>query len=156
MEYILLVESAKDGDKEALVNLIIERKSEFYNPMQKHYWILRHRVLAAVILLMVLISGLNYDVFAFYGKKILGYDQITSGSFKELNELGRGQEINKSYKFKNGTEVIVDGVMFDKNKLSIMYRIKGESKEKIQDLSMPPSLNGMFKNYEVSNKAGSK
>jgi RNA polymerase sigma factor (sigma-70 family) len=30
LEYILLVESAKNGDKEALVNLIIARKSEFY------------------------------------------------------------------------------------------------------------------------------
>jgi RNA polymerase sigma factor (sigma-70 family) len=28
--YILLVESAKSGDKEALVNLIMERKNEFY------------------------------------------------------------------------------------------------------------------------------
>jgi hypothetical protein len=126
---------------------------ETNKPTQKLYWLLRHKVMAAVILFMILISGLNYDVFAFYGKKILGYDQVTSGSFKKLNELGKGQEINESYKFKNGTEVIVDGVMFDKNKLSIMYSIKGESKEKIQDLSML-SLRGIFKTYNKSNGRG--
>lgn len=118
-------------------------------PSHKLNWFLRHKIIAAAVLLMIVISGLNYDVFAYYGKKILGYDKMSTASFKELNDLGRGQEINKSYKFKNGVEVILDGVMFDENKLTIMYRIKTESENKIKKLSAP-NLKGMFKTYRES------
>lgn len=111
------------------------------------------KVIAAAVLLVVIIYGLNYDVLPYYGKKILGYDQISSGSFKELNELGRGQEINKSYKFKNGVEVILDGVMFDENKLTVMYRVKRENGDKIENLSIS-KLKGMFKTYHMSNGHG--
>ena len=123
------------------------------NPSNKLSWFLRNKVIAAAVLLIIVITGLNYDVFAYYGKMILGYDQITSGSFKALNELGKGQEINKSYTFKNGVEVILDGVMFDDNKLTIMYRIKGEIQDKIENLSVS-DLKGMFKTYYMSSGNG--
>ena len=126
---------------------------ETQKPSHKLSWFLRHKTIAAAIILVAVMSVLNYDVFAYYGKKILGYDKITSGSFKVLNELGKGQEINKSYKFKNGTEVILDGVMFDNNKLTIMYRFIGESQDKIEDLSIS-SLKGYFKRYNMVSGQG--
>ena len=89
----------------------------------------------------------NYDVFAYYGKKILGYDEVAIGSLKELNESGRGQEINESYKFKNGTEVILDGVMIDDNKLVAMYTIKGDSIEKVEGISIN-SFKGIWNYYQ--------
>jgi hypothetical protein len=122
-------------------------------PVFKLVWFLRHKAIAVAVLLVILISGLNYDVFAYYSKKILGYDQITSNSFKTLNELGKGQEINKSYKFKNGTEVILDGVMFDENKLTLMYRIKGESEDKILNASNL-NLKGTFRTYNERSGSG--
>jgi len=119
----------------------------------KYSFFLGHKVIAAAILLLLIISGLNYDVFAYYGKKILGYDKVTAGSLKDLNEMGRGQEINKSYKFKDGTEFIVDGIMFDANKLTMMYRIKGDSEDKLSGISIL-SLKGMFKSYNYTGGIG--
>lgn len=136
-----------------LRNALYLVKSKDGKATHKFDWALKHNVVAIAILLVIIISGLNYDVFAFYGKKILGYDQISSGSIKELNELGRGQELNKSYKFKNGVEVILDGVMFDNNKTTIMYRILGESEDKIENLTIS-NMKGLFKTYSITSGHG--
>lgn len=72
-------------------------------------------IAAALILLMVCFY--SFDAIAYYGKKIIGYDNTMYGNIKELNEKGRGQEINKSYRFSDGTEIRLDGIMFDDNKL---------------------------------------
>ena len=130
---------------------LVEIKTQ--KPSHKLSWFLRHKMIAVVIMLVAVMSVLNYDVFAYYGKKIIGYDKLTSGSLKVLNELGKGQKINKSYKFKNGSEVILDGVMFDKNKLTLMYRFIGENQDKIEDLSIS-SLKGYFKTYSMSSGHG--
>lgn len=98
-------------------------------------WLMRHKGIAAVLAFFVFFSIYNYDVFAYYGKKIMGYDEVSYGSLKELNELGMGQEINKSYKFKNGTEVLLDGVMMDDNKLVVMYTVKSDNEEKTRSIN---------------------
>lgn len=110
-------------------------------------------VLAAAVVLLVTFGALNYDVFAYYGKKILGYDEVTFGSIKELNTMGMGQEINKTYTFKNGTLVTLDGVMLDDNKLIAMYSIKGDNEEKIQNLQ-PGPLEGFWGRYIMTSGRG--
>lgn len=110
----------------------------------KEIWLMRHKLVAAALIVIVFLGAYNYDVFAYYGKKILGYDEVTVGSLKELNESGKGQEINKSYKFKNGAEVILGGVILDSNKLVAMYTIKGESEEIINNFNIQ-GINGELK-----------
>jgi len=83
---------------------------------------IRGRVAAMII--VVLLLGYNLDTLAFYGKKIIGYDNIMHGTLQELNESGKGQSINKSYMFNNGIEVILDGVMLDDNNMVMFYTIK--------------------------------
>ncbi|KPU43851.1 hypothetical protein OXPF_25560 [Oxobacter pfennigii] len=112
-------------------------------------WFIKHKALAAVFLLMAFFVVYNYDVFAYYGRKVLGYDEIIYGTIKELNEMGMGQEINKSYRFKNGSEVTVDGAMLDENKLVVMYTLRGETEEGIEGLSLQP-LKGIFGSYDMS------
>ncbi|HAE91530.1 MAG TPA: DUF4179 domain-containing protein [Tissierella sp.] len=56
------------------------------------------------------------------------------GTLQELNELGKGQSINKSYTFKNGVKVTLDGIMLDDNKLIAFYAIKDPS-GKVQEIS---------------------
>lgn len=86
------------------------------------------RVVAAVIVAFLLITS-QYNVVAYYGKKILGYDVIMSDTLQKLNELGKGQEIEKSYRFKNGVEVILDGIMLDSNNLLAFYTVRDEKGE---------------------------
>jgi len=120
----------------------------------KNIWFMKHKFVAAILSFIVFLGVYNYDVFAYYGKKILGYDEIAIGSLKELNELGKGQEINKSYKFKNGAEVILDGVLLDDNKLVAMYRIKGDSEEVINEITAQDIKGGFISTYHSHSGSG--
>lgn len=106
---------------------------------------IRHKTAASVIIIFLMFSIYNFDVLAYYGRKIMGYDQVIYGSLKDLNELGEGQQIGKSYTFKNGSEVILDGVFLDENKLIAMYRIKAESQDKANSF-YPVEFSGFFYN----------
>ena len=79
----------------------------------------------AAIIVAAIILGSNIDTLAFYGKKLVGYEGIMNGTLSQLNELGKGQIIGKSYTFEDGTAVTLDGVMLDENQLLIFYTIRG-------------------------------
>jgi len=105
--------------------------------------------LIAVACLTVLLAGYNFDALAFYGKKLIGYDQVLNGTLKQLNELGKGQLIGKTHTFKNGTSVILDGVMLDDNQLLAFYTAK-DPKGKVDDIGLRVSLKGFLKEYFMS------
>ena len=100
-------------------------------------------------LIIVFIFTYNYNTFAYYGKKLLGYDTILSQTLQDLNELGKGQEIGKSVTFDNGAKIILDGIMVDDNQLLAFYRIKDPNIiEEHSNLNISPlSINGFFKEY---------
>lgn len=76
------------------------------------------------VIIIVLMIGYNVDALAYYGKQLVGYENIMNGTLKELNELNKGQIIDKSYVFDDQVEVILDGAMLDDNNLVVFYRIK--------------------------------
>ena len=49
--------------------------------------------------------GTQYNAFAFYGKKLLGFDEVINSTLKELNEQGMGQIVEKKTKLEDGTEL---------------------------------------------------
>lgn len=81
----------------------------------------------ASLVIAVLLIGYNSDTLAFYGKKLIGFDDVMTDTLKGLNELGKGQVINKSYTFKNGVKITLDGVMMDDNQLLMFYTIKSQN-----------------------------
>lgn len=87
----------------------------------------------AAVLIAALILSYSFDTIAYYGKKFIGYDEMAVGSLKQLNEEGRGQEINKSCTFSNGVVVTLDGIMFDENELVAFYKVSS-SAGKLRDL----------------------
>lgn len=86
---------------------------------------------AAGVLCFMLISY-NYNAFAFYGKKIFGYEEIMSGTMKDLNEKGMGQVIDKKKRLMDGTELSIDGIMTDANQLVMYYTLSNP--QGIEDL----------------------
>lgn len=82
---------------------------------------------AAIILISIVITGYQYNTLAYYTKKMVGYDEIMSDSLKNLNELGKGQSIEKTYTFKNGVGVTLDGVMLDDTNFIAFYTVKDPS-----------------------------
>jgi hypothetical protein len=101
----------------------------------------RGKGLIAAALIVLVICFYSYDAIAYYGKRILGYDKTMYGNIKELNEKGRGQEINKSFRFNDGTEIKLDGIIFDDNKLIAF--IKEYSIAGIDKISIDYSINGL-------------
>lgn len=117
------------------------------SPKSKGKWKIR----AAALLIAAILIGYNVDTLASYGRKIFGYNEIMDGSLKELNELGKGQIIDKSYTFKNGVEITLDGVMVDDNQLLAFYTIK-DPNGKAEDILFTPitSMDGIFgENYMI-------
>ncbi|WP_088227587.1 DUF4179 domain-containing protein [Desulfosporosinus sp. FKB] len=115
----------------------------------------RWKLSIAVVLVVFSLSAYNYDALAYYGKQLLGYDQIMNGTLKQLNELGKGQLIGKSYTFKNGFTLTLDGVMLDSNQLLLFSTLKDPA-GKIDQGDMIPmmSIKGLFGEYKENNGTG--
>lgn len=109
---------------------------------------------ALVILVAILLLGYNIDTLAFYGKKLIGYDEIMSDSLKQLNENANGQIIGKSYTFKNGVTITLDGVMIDDNQMLAFYTIKDPSGNVDEmDIGSMMFFKGILK-YDTSSGGG--
>ncbi|WP_435922540.1 DUF4179 domain-containing protein [Paenibacillus sp. DYY-L-2] len=84
----------------------------------------RWTVAAILIILVSSAVGYNYEAFAYYGKKILGFDEVMTSTLKELNDAGMGQTIGEKALLHDGTELIVNGVMGDANQLIVYYTLQ--------------------------------
>ncbi|MGF7056801.1 DUF4179 domain-containing protein [Brassicibacter mesophilus] len=135
-----------------------ELETRLYNALEdsslikpkKRKW--KVRVVAACI--AALLIGYNFNALAYYGKELLGYEQVMNGTLKKLNELGKGQHIGKSYTFKNGLTVILDGIMVDENQLLAFYTVRDPNGEidKANDPHM--SIKGLIKEYNPQSGQG--
>lgn len=107
------------------------------------------------VLIAVMLIGHNMDTLAFYGKKLIGYDGVMTDTLKKLNELGKGQSIDKSYTFKNGVTVTLDGIMLDDNQLLAFYTIK-DQRGNVDKLNIEPivSMEGKEGQYYVKSSVG--
>lgn len=116
------------------------------------------RGIAAALILLVVLAGYNFNTLAFYAKRIIGYDSLMTENLKELNKQGKGQQINQSYRFKNGVLLTVDGIMLDDNRLMMFYSLsaKGIEPSKLEMLNLSGMhLSGMFDNQFVHGGYGS-
>ncbi|KLU67629.1 hypothetical protein DEAC_c00230 [Desulfosporosinus acididurans] len=115
----------------------------------------RWKVSIAVILVAFSLIAYNYDALAYYGKQLLGYDQIMNGTLKQLNTLGKGQSIGKSYTFKNGFTLTLDGVMLDSNQLLLFSTLKAPAGElEHGDMTPMMTIKGLFGEYMENNSTG--
>lgn len=77
----------------------------------------------AALIILVLLLTYNIDTLAYYGRKLVGYENVMNGTLKELNQLGKGQSIGKSYVFDDGNKITVDEIMVDSNNMILFYTI---------------------------------
>lgn len=103
---------------EARLNNSLQNKS--FHKRKNSNWKMKIAVLAIAFML----ATYNMDALAFYGRELLGFDNIMNGTLKELNERGMGQSIEKSYTFTRGIKVTLNGVMIDDNQLLAFYTIE--------------------------------
>ena len=122
-----------------------------WNRRKKNNWKLK---LAATFIVVSLI-GYNFNALAFYGKKLIGYDQMMNGTLSQLNELGEGQVIGKSYSLKKGVTVTLSGIMLDQNQLLAFYTVD-DSSGNVDNVNLEPwmFLKGMFSEYRIKSGYG--
>ena len=108
---------------------------------------------AAAVCLIVMLLGYNFNTLAFYGQRLIGYDNIMNGTLKQLNELGKGQTIDKSYTFGNGVIVTLNGIMIDENQLLAFYSIKDPA-GMAPDISISPYFKGAVNLYHQESGQG--
>ncbi|MBU9723223.1 MULTISPECIES: DUF4179 domain-containing protein [Bacillaceae] len=80
-------------------------------------------IAASIFLVLAVGVGMNYNAFAYYGKKMIGFDDITEGSLQEVNELGMGQIIGESVMLNDTTTLVIDGMMTDDNQAIVYYTL---------------------------------
>ena len=101
------------------------------------------RARVAALIIVVLLFSYNVDTLAYYGKQLIGYENIMDGTLSELNKLGKGQIIDKSYTFNNGIKVNLDAIMLDDNNLIVFYSIY-DPKGDVENLNtVIPSVLGL-------------
>lgn len=76
-------------------------------------------VTAALALLFI---SFNMNTFAYYGKKLFGYEQLMDDTLAKLNETGAGQVVDESLVLQDGTTVTIEGVLSDANRFIIYYK----------------------------------
>jgi hypothetical protein len=107
---------------------------------------------AAVVLLVTVISGQNYNAFAYYGKQLFGFDELLQGTtLQQLNEKGMGQNINKKTMLVDGTELTLNGIMADANQFIMYYTLTNP--KGLEDMSVdafrPTKISGFLTDSNV-------
>ena len=108
------------------------------------------KIAAACILVLLIATQSN--TMANYGRRLMGYDHIMSGTLQHLDQLGKGQVINKSFQFKNGVSVTLDAIMLDENQLLAFYTLKGNGME--LDHFHTDGIEGKFVTYHPQSGTG--
>lgn len=109
----------------------------------------------AVILLLATTISFNFDTLAYYGKKIIGYDEVMNGTLKNLNELGKGQLIDETYTFENGVIFTLDGIMLDDNQLLVFYTITDPNGNVDEFIGNNINIQGRFHEIFMNSSTGS-
>ncbi|GIN73968.1 hypothetical protein J14TS2_44430 [Bacillus sp. J14TS2] len=111
-------------------------------------------LVAAALAFFTLFIGYHYNTFAFYGKKLIGFEEVMTGTLQDLNEQGMGQIIDESTDLTEGSRLYIDGVMADENQLVLYYTIKNPDGVDNENLLHLRSITGFLTNsYTVSGTA---
>lgn len=114
----------------------------------------RKFILIAAILVLSFLTAYNAQTLAYYGKQILGFDEVMGGQLQELNKAGMGQVINKTYTLKDGIEVTLNGVMSDQNQLLAYITLKSNGLDLSEYSLQSHALTGFFTRAKVSSGVG--
>lgn len=110
----------------------------------------------AAILVITMLTSYHYQAFAYYGKKILGFDGIVSDTLQDLNEAGLGQIIDQSFQLKEGITMKLNGLITDENRMILYYTISsanGNLDEPELDYT-PSKITGLFTNSMFESGSG--
>lgn len=103
---------------------------------------------AAIALFFMISVSYHYNAFAFYGKKLLGFEEVLTGTLKELNDEGMGQIVEQKTVLEDGTEFTVNGIIADANQFVMYYTLTNPDgvDDKTSELLSFPKITGFLTN----------
>ncbi|WP_445491400.1 DUF4179 domain-containing protein [Niallia sp. 03133] len=109
-----------------------------------------------IAILLFLFVGYNFDAFAYYGKKIMGFDEVASSTLKTLNNEGMGQRVEKTVQLDNDTKLTINGIMADTNRTILYYTLANTNglEEDYSDSFSLSKLTGFLTNSNYSSGEG--
>ncbi|GIN97274.1 hypothetical protein J6TS1_31440 [Siminovitchia terrae] len=107
--------------------------------------------LAIISLIFIVATGYQFNALAYYGKKLLGFDEVMSGTLKELNDKGMGQVIEKKTALDDGTDFTINGIITDSNQLVMYYTLSNQKglDDDTSDLFQPSAITGFLTDSNV-------
>lgn len=107
---------------------------------------------AAAAVLMIL-GSFQYPALAYYGKKIVGAEDVMNGTLHDLNEAGMGQVIDRTYALGEDEKITIDGVIVDENQFILYYTLHDANGVEEGDTWEPGDLTGFLtREYMISAK----
>ncbi|RCW73047.1 DUF4179 domain-containing protein [Saliterribacillus persicus] len=107
-------------------------------------------VIAVLFLSFVLIQ---YPALAYFGKKIVGFDEVVTNTIADLQDQGLGQPIGETYTFSDGYVLTINGILSDENQTQIYYTLEKEDGSKLDnewyEVFMPQDIKGFFTNNYI-------
>lgn len=102
----------------------------------------------AVAMLLFIFVGYHFNAFAYYGKQIIGFDDMISGTLKDLNNAGKGQNIEKSIMLDAKTKLTINGIMTDANRMIVYYTVSNPNgvpnPDTLSEIFNPSKITGLF------------
>lgn len=105
--------------------------------------------LTIVASLIIGFVSLNFQAIAFYGKTLIGYDELMTDSIKQLNEEGYGQPVEKKIQLHDGKTFVIEGIMSDLNQLELFYKVTGDGEDFSENFSFA-DLHGFWTKVDGS------
>ncbi|KRE30259.1 DUF4179 domain-containing protein [Paenibacillus sp. Soil522] len=113
------------------------------DPRSKAKWnVKRNWRIAAAVLAVMLFASDHYHALAYYGKTLLGFDEVVNGTLSELNEQGKGQTLNEQALLPDGTKLTINGIMSDENQFILYYTLNNPNGLRNYDIFYPLEIKG--------------
>ncbi|WP_400242108.1 DUF4179 domain-containing protein [Niallia sp. JL1B1071] len=150
MEQKLIEEKKKLTNITAPPELEQRLTKALYTKQVKFFPFKKWFLLSAAIILFIFITYQS-STFAYYGKKLLGFDTIMTQSLKDLNEDGFGQSIEQAHMLQNGTELTINGLVSDENRLVVYVTLTNENglSNELSSIFNPQEITGFFTNAKI-------
>ncbi|MFC5465188.1 DUF4179 domain-containing protein [Lederbergia graminis] len=151
-----LIEEKRRMDKlEAPLELESRLRHALQKKSKRNWRYKKFPTLVASLLLIVFVSY-HFNAFAYYGKKILGFDEVLSGTLQDLNDAGKGQIIEKTYPLGSGAELTINGIMSDENRMILYYTVFNPNglSEPYNDIFQPEKITGFFTSSDFKSSNG--
>lgn len=96
-------------------------------PTRKKKKTFRPMVLSSAAVLFLSLGTYHYSGLAYYGKQIIGYDEVSSKTLSALHEEGKGQVLDEQIQLSDGTIVHLDAIISDENQFLLYYTLENEA-----------------------------